>query len=263
MRIGFCQFHVVHSDIEANLKKISHLLKNVKADLIVLPELCFSGYFFPSRKDIFPFANNFVQKKIINELSIISKKKRIYLVAGMAEKEGNKLYNSAVLIGPKGYIGKHRKINLPKAEKIFDRGKSFEIFKIGNVNIGVIICFESWFPESARILMLKGVQILCCPTNFGGPWTPDVIKVRSLENKIFTIMANRIGQEWIGSERAKFRGESQVVDHKGNVLVKAAKEECVKIVNVDPREVKKKNNIVCKDMKYEMSLYKGYVKYIL
>ena len=263
MRIGFCQFNVTHSNIEANLKKITDLLEDTEADLIVLPELCFTGYSFSSKEAVFPFADNSAQKEILNKLGFISKMKKIYLVAGMAEKEGNELYNSAIIIGPDGYIGKHRKINLPKAEKIFDRGKSLEIFKIGNVKIGVAICFESWFPESIRILTLRGAQIICCPMNFGGPWTPDVMKVRSLENKVFTIMANRIGKEQIGSEEAEFRGESQITDHGGNVLVKVIKEECVKIVDINPEEAKKKDNIVCEDMKYEMGLYKEYVKYIL
>ena len=263
MRIGFCQFNVAHSDIEANLKKITDLLEDTEADLIVLPELCFTGYSFPSKEAVFPFADNSAQKEILNKLGIISKTKGIYLVAGMAEKEGNELYNSAIVIGPEGYIGKHRKINLPKDEKIFDRGKSLEIFKIGNVKIGVAICFESWFPESMRILTLRGAQIICCPMNFGGPWTPDVMKVRSLENKVFTIMANRIGKEQIGSEEAEFRGESQIIDHGGNVLVKATKEECVRTVDINPEEAKKKDNIVCEDMEYEMGLYKGYVKYTL
>jgi predicted amidohydrolase len=263
MRIGFCQFNVVHSNIEANLKKIADLLKNVEADLIVLPELCFSGYSFLSKNSVFPFADNSAQKEILNRLSIIAKTKGIYLIAGMAEKEGNKLYNSAIVIGPEGYIGKHRKINLSKNEMIFDRGKSLEIFKIGNVKIGIAICFESWFPESMRILTLRGAQIICCPMNFGGPWTPDVIKVRSLENKVFTIMANRIGKEQIDSEEAEFRGESQIVDHGGNVLAKVAKEECVKTVDINPEEAKKKDNIVCEDMRYEMGLYKEHVKYSL
>ncbi|MCK5466440.1 hypothetical protein KAI56_03015 [Candidatus Parcubacteria bacterium] len=263
MRIGFCQFNVAHSNIEANLKKITALLKNIEADLIVLPELCFSGYSFPSKEAVFPFADNSAQKEILNKLGIISKTKGIYLIAGIAEKEENRLYNSAIVIGPEGCIGKHRKINLPKGEKIFDRGKSLEIFKIGNVKIGIAICFESWFPESMRILMLRGAQIICCPMNFGGPWTPNVMKARSLENKVFTIMANRIGKEWIGSEEAEFRGESQIIDHGGNVLVKAAKEECVKIIDINPEEAKKKDNIVCEDMKYEMGLYKEYVKYTL
>jgi len=263
MKIGFCQFDVVHSNIEANLKKIAGLLKDTEADLIVLPELCFSGYSFPSKKAVFPFANNSAQKKIFNKLSIISKTKGIYLIAGMAEKEGDRLYNSAIVIGPEGYVGKHRKINISKNEKIFDRGKFFEIFKIGNVKIGIAICFESWFPESMRILMLQGAQIICCPTNFGGPWTLDVMKVRSLENKVFTIMANRIGKELVDSEKAKFRGESQIIDYGGNVLVRAAEEECVRIVNINPEETKKKDNIVCEDMEYEMGLYKEYVKYTL
>jgi len=181
----------------------------------------------------------------------------------MAEREGDKLYNSAIVIGPEGYIGKHRKVNISKNEKIFDRGKYFEIFKIGSVKIGIVICFESWFPESIRILALQGAQIICCPMNFGGPWTPNVIKVRSLENKVFTIMANRVGEEWIDSEEAKFRGESQIVDYGGNVLAQVAKEECIRTVDINPEKVKKKDNIVCEDMEYEMGLYREYVKYTL
>jgi len=268
MRIGFCQFNVTHSNIEANLKKITDLLRDTEADLIVLPELCFTGYSFPSKEAVFPFADDSAQKKILNKLGIISKTKEIYLIAGIAEKEGNRLYNSAIVIGPEGYIGKHRKINLPKSENIFDRGKSLETFKIGNVKIGIAICFESWFPESMRILTLQGAQIICCPTNFGGPWTPNVIKARSLENKVFTIMANRVGKEQIGSEEAEFRGESQIVDHGGNLLIRAKKEECIKIVDINPEEAKKKDiiiegNIICEDMKYEMSLYREYVEYTL
>ena len=57
-------------------------------------------------------------------------------------------------------------------EKIFDRGSTFEVITLGKVKIGIVICFESWFPESYRLLALQGAQIICCPSNFGGPLTP-------------------------------------------------------------------------------------------
>ena len=93
--------------------------------------------------------------------------------------------------------------------------------------------------------------------------THSNIKANLKKIKVFTIMANRIGKEKVDSEEAEFRGESQIIDHGGNVLVRATKKECVKVVNINPEEVKKKDNIVCEDMKYEMGLYKEYVKYTL
>ncbi|MBW2367980.1 MAG: hypothetical protein JRH15_08845 [Deltaproteobacteria bacterium] len=263
MRVGFCQFDVVHKNVDANIAKIKELIRNVDADLIVLPELCISGYFFQSKDELFLYSSERVQKRIIRELTTISKRNDVYIVAGIAEKEGDSVYNTAIVVGDKGLLGKHRKVNLSKNETIFSRGNKLAIITIGDVKIGIVICFESWFPESFRLLALQGAQIICCPVNFGGPWTLDVMKVRALENKVYTIMANRIGQELIKNEKADFRGESQIIDYGGNVLVSAGREECLKIVEIHPDDVLVKNNIICDDLLYEMSMYKRYVHYDL
>ena len=261
MKVGFCQYKVAYKNIEANLNKIKNMISDSDADLIVLPELCLSGYYFKTKEELYEYADESVQTRMISELQIIAKSKDIYIVAGIAEKTGEKLYNSAFVIGPDGLIGKHRKVNLTVNEKIFDRGIGFEIIRIGNVKIGIVICFDSWFPESCRLLSLKGAQIICCPANFGGHWTPDVLKVRSLENKVFTVLSNRSGSEIVDNAEEIFRGESQIIDYEGMVLAKADKEECLMIIDIDPESVIKKNNMISDDMNFELGMYKDFVKY--
>ena len=263
MKIGYCQFNVVNSNIDRNLDKIMELLGNISAELIVLPELCMTGYYFSDRSKLAQLSNKTNQEKILNILTRIAKKNGSYIVAGITELENNDLYNTAIVIGPNGIIGKHRKVNITKNEKIFTRGTKFDVFEIGRVKIGIAICFDSWFPESFRLLSMQGAQIICCPSNFGGPWTLDVMKVRSLENQVFTVMSNRTGFEMIGGEKAEFRGESQVIDYGGNILIKAENNDCVGIVDINPNEANQKGNIICDDMKYEMSLYKEYVTYAI
>ncbi len=261
MRIGYCQFNVAYADIDRNLQKVTNLLENISADLIVLPELCMTGYCFSDRSELLQLSSRENHNKIIQTLSSIARSKHLYIVAGMSEAENDSLFNTAFIIGPNGIAGKHRKVNLTNNETIFSRGNKCEIFEIAQVKIGIAICFDSWFSESFRILSLKGAQIICCPSNFGGHWTLDVMKVRALENSVYTIMSNRIGCEQIGHEQADFRGESQVIDCGGNILIQANDDECVGIVEVNPEVANIKENIICNDMEYERRLYSKYVKY--
>lgn len=263
MKVGFCQFNVAYKNIEANLNKIKDMISDSDADLIVLPELCLSGYYFKTKEELYEYADESVQTRMISELQLISKRKDMYIVTGIAEKEKDKLYNSAFVIGPEGLIGVHRKVNLTVNEKIFDRVNGFEILNLGNVKIGIVICFDSWFPESYRLLSLKGAQIICCPANFGGHWTPEVLKVRSLENKVYTILSNRTGIEKIDNIDEEFRGESQIIDYEGKVLAKANQEECLMITDIDPEAVIKKNNMISDDMNFELEMYKDFVEYKL
>jgi predicted amidohydrolase len=188
MKVGFCQFNVLHKEIEGNLEKIGSLLSGKKAELMVLPELCLSGYYFSNKKELAKLSNSENHQKMMEGLQKIAQINNTVLIVGIAEIEGNDLFNTAVVIGPNGLIGKHRKVNISKNEKIFSRGTDFEIIEINNVKIGIAICFDCWFPESFRLLSMRGAQIICCPTNFGGPMTLDVIKVRSLENAVFAII---------------------------------------------------------------------------
>jgi predicted amidohydrolase len=261
MRIGFCQIEVAYKDIQANIDKIDTLLSNNKSDLVVLPELCFTGYSFNNRAELISLSTHESISQIIESLHRIAITSNSHIVAGISEWENEKLYNTAVVVGPKGLIGKHRKINLTKNETIFDSGDDLNVFTIDGVKIGIAICFDTWFPESFRILALHGAQIICCPSNFGGPWTPDVIKVRALENCIYTIMANRIGKELMNGDEITFRGESEIVDFNGNILIKAANEECVKFIDVEVHQNARNKNIICNNLKIEREKYTKYVEY--
>lgn len=261
MKIGYCQINVKHSDIDQNLKRITELLRNVSADLIVLPELCLTGNYFANEADLLQLSNDVNQARIMNMFTEIARKNKLHLVAGIAEKVNRDLYNTSVIVGPNGFVGKHRKMNLTKNELVFSRGTDLNVLEIANVKIGMAIGFDSWFPESFRVMALRGAQIICCPSNIVDPRTMDILRVRSLENKVFTVMCNRIGSEIVKGEKAEFRGESQVIDHAGNVLIKADQDECVGITEINPNEVKTKENIMCDDMNFEISLYQNYVSY--
>jgi len=156
----------------------------------------------------------------------------LYIVAGTAEKSGNYLYNSAVVVGPRGYIGKYRKIHLFYREKVFfepgDLG--FKVFDIGFAKVGVMICFDWFFPESARTLALKGAEIIAHPANLVMPYAPRAMPIRALENRVYTITADRVGEE----RGLKFIGKSLIASPKAEVLSIASEtEEEIGVVEID------------------------------
>jgi predicted amidohydrolase len=243
MKIGFIQSNPVFGQVNANLDKIKKLIVKHKAALLVLPELCTTGYNFISKKEVQQLAEP-VNGPSINALKQISLKTGTALVAGFAEKAGKKIFNSAALIKPTGQVEIYRKTHLFGNEmKYFTPGDTgFKVFSIGRVKIGMMICFDWLFPESARILALQGAQIICHPANLVLPYCPDSMPVRALENRIYTITANRIGWENRGKDDLRFIGQSVIASPNAQILSKAPKEkEVVRIVEIDPAEAYNKN----------------------
>jgi predicted amidohydrolase len=165
-------------------------------------------------------------------------------VFGLAEKDGNELYNSAVLIGPEGYIGKYRKIHLFAEEKEFFQpgNMGLKVFDIGLARIGIMICFDWQFPESARVLTLMGADIICHPSNLVLPYCQKAMVTRSLENGVFTATANRIGTESRGGkDPLVFTGCSQILDNKGKTITSLGEEEVgFSVVEIDVHEARDK-----------------------
>jgi predicted amidohydrolase len=164
----------------------------------------------------------------------IARQKDAFVIAGLAEREGARLYNTAVVIGPQGFIGKHRKRHFsPLEAKLFDRGEALSIFDLDGVSVGVVICFESWFPEACRALVLQGAKLLCSPANFGGPQSLAIGRARAIENNVFFVTANRTGAETLEGFDAHFRGESQIIGPMGELLARAQEHEGVSVVDID------------------------------
>jgi predicted amidohydrolase len=98
----------------------------------------------------------------------------------------------------------------------------------------MLICFDWIFPETMRTLALKGAQVILHAANLVMPYCPDAMVTRALENRVFIVTADRIGEEKRNGKEYKFVGKSQIVAPNGEVLIRAEDEECVKIVDIDP-----------------------------
>ena len=257
MKVGLYQFNPVFGDRNKNLEKIEQRLSHSNASLVVLPELCTTGYQFNSKEELNGLCESIPDRPSIEKLSRICQDKNLHLVAGIGEKEKNVFYNSAVLIGPNGHIGTYRKVHLFDEEKKWFRSGNvgFKVWDIGITKIGMMICFDWIFPESARTLALKGAEIICHPANLILPYCPDAMITRLIENRIFSITANRIGTEHRGIHRKlTFIGLSQVVNTKGEILFRLKKNQTAyQEVELDPAMAKDKqitsHNHLLKDRK--------------
>jgi predicted amidohydrolase len=149
-----------------------------------------------------------------------------------------------VVVGPGGVLGCYRKTHLFFEEtKFFTPGDSgFQVWNIGVAKIGVMVCFDWFYPEAARTLALKGADIICHPSNLVLPHCPDSMVTRCLENRVFSITANRIGSERRGGKRMlTYIGKSEVVTPRGRILKRAPeKREQMGIVEIDPKDARDK-----------------------
>ncbi|MEO0076786.1 MAG: nitrilase-related carbon-nitrogen hydrolase [candidate division WOR-3 bacterium] len=252
MRIGFYQFCPIFGKKSENLEKIKNVLSYIKTDLIVLPELCNTGYSFQTKKELAKFAEPIPDGETTKLFINLAKKGKMAIVAGLPEKDKNYIYNSAILVLPSGRVFTYRKVHLFSEEKfIFTPGNNkFTAHKAGKVKIGMLICFDYIFPEATRSLALDGAQIICQPANLILPYAEQITVSRAIENRVFFIMANRTGEEKQGKKHYHFLGRSQIISPTGEILAKADdNEETVKIVNIYPdhalnKKVTKYNNVL-------------------
>jgi len=221
IKTGFIQFQPILGEQETNINKLSILLEQANdADLIVIPELANSGYNFESKEQAFALSEEIDNSQFVNFLINEAAKHSLYIVSVINEREDDKLYNSSVLVGPKGLIGKYRKIHLFMNEfDFFERGNlGLPVFDIGICKIGMLICFDWIFPEVWRILALKGVDIICHPSNLVLPFAQQAVPVHGLINRTFNITANRYGIE----RGVTFSGKSIIADPYGKTLITAS-----------------------------------------
>ncbi|ASJ16661.1 acyltransferase [Thermococcus chitonophagus] len=255
VKVGFVQMNPELLSLDKNYSKAEKLIKKAKklgTLLVVLPELFDTGYNFETREDVFEVAQPIPDGETTSFLMDIARDLELYIVAGTAEKDGENLYNSAVVVGPSGYLGKYRKIHLFYREKYFfepgDLG--FKVFDLGFLRVGVMICFDWFFPESARTLALKGADVIAHPANLVMPYAPRAMPIRALENRVYTITADRVGEE----RGLKFIGKSLIASPRAEVLVMASEtEEEVGVVDIDPSIARNKRlnelNDIFKDRK--------------
>jgi predicted amidohydrolase len=249
---GFVQFCPLRGNVAANVAALEGLLADVQADLMVLPELSNSGYLYARPSDLLPFTEpGDGSGPFLSALRELAARIGGVIVTGLAERNRDGIYNSAAAVSRDGVQRIYRKTHLYADEKLlFLPGNTgFQVFEYRGARIGMMVCFDWFFPESARTLALRGAQIIVHPANLVMPYCQTAMVTRCLENGVFAITANRFGTEELGEVHLTFTGASQMLDTRGRRLLTApAEENFVAICEIDPsladdKRVGKRNDL--------------------
>ena len=255
LRIACLQMEPHVGEVERNVARSLELIAQAAAqgaELVVLPELCNSGYVFATRQEAFSLAEAIPAGPTTRAWMEAAAKHRLVIVAGITERDGDSLYNSAVVVGPQGYLGTYRKNHLWGAENLFfEPGNlGMPVFRIGAGRIAVAICYDIWFPEIFRLAALQGADLLCVPTNWVPmPQQPTHLPVMANllamsgahSNSMFVAAADRIGVE----RGQPFLGNSIIVSQAGWPLAGPAsfdREETI-IADVNLSDARRKRNL--------------------
>lgn len=261
-KLACIQFEPVIGRVEDNLRAMEKHTRDActaGASVVVLPELADSGYVFADKQELASLAQPIPDGRSAQVLIELARELSIYIVSGLAEKEGDTFYNSAILCGPDGYIGRYRKLHLWDMENpLFDPGNlGLPVFDTALGKIGLAICYDGWFPELFRSLALAGAELVCIPTNWVPmPAQPDGTEAMSNtlhraaahSNGIFIACADRVGVE----RGQPFIGQSLIIGPKGWALAGPASRDREEILMAEidlskiqtSRALNEHNNIV-------------------
>jgi beta-ureidopropionase len=250
MKLAVGQMEPRLNDLDENLSRANALLEEAddnQVDVLVLPELCNSGYVFESLKEAQSAAEEIPGGKFSNELLSWSRRNRM-VVAGICESTPEGLYNSAAVFVKGTHEVTYRKIHLFLNERDWFTPGDEEppVVDFKGAKFGVMICFDWIFPELARILTLKGAQVILHPANLVLPYCQSAMVTRSVENSVFTATANRVGSE----RGVKFSGHSQIINTTGIKLATlSAKKTGIAFADIDPKEadskmITKRNHVI-------------------
>ncbi len=230
--VALAQISCKVGDKNYNIRKIERYIKKAKkkqANLIVFPELALTGYV--CRDLVYELAEP-VPGPSVHQLEAIAKKENIHIVFGMLEKSSKAkavLHNTSVLIGPEGFIGKYQKMYLPthsvfEEKRYFRGGYQTPVFDTSVGKVGLIICYDVYFPEITRLLRLKGAQLVICisasPSVRRG-FFEVLTTARSLENTMFLAYVNLVGVE----DGLQFWGGSRMIAPSGSIIAQAKYDE--------------------------------------
>jgi predicted amidohydrolase len=228
LRLAAVQTSPEFGAIRANTDRALDLVP-ADCDLAVLPELFSTGYQFRSREEASGLGESLDDPGAyaLGRLRACARDTGAVLAAGLCERDGDAVYNSAVLVRPDGTCGLYRKVHLFLDEKdVFTPGDlGFPVFAACGTTVGIMVCFDWAFPEAARSLALAGAAVIAHPSNLVLPWCQQAMITRCLENRVAAVTANRVGTENRTGAELIFSGMSQVVSPRAQVLQRLGAEE--------------------------------------
>jgi predicted amidohydrolase len=212
-----------------NLHTMWNDIQRCDSELIVFPELATTGYFFTSKKELASLSEP-AHGMTFRFLKDVSERRKQHYIVGFIEEYKGRFYNSIMLVsyGRKDPIV-YRKTHLFYKETLcFSPGNTgFVVHKIPSLDctVGLMICYDWRFPESARTLGLMGSDLIVCPSNLITNLWGKVMPARAIENKVYFAVANRIGTETANEETIRFTGNSAIYSYEGDELAKAPEAE--------------------------------------
>lgn len=245
VRVAAVQCEPKFADVPANrrmvLERFDEATQN-GARLVVFPECALTGYGFDDRQEACPHAET-IPGPSIDVFARACKSDGAFMIVGMLEVDGDRLFNACALIGPDGLVGSYRKIHLPYlgVDRFANPGdRPFAVQDAGGIRVGMHICYDGGFPESGRVLALLGADVLVLPTNW--PTHSErsaevMMATRAIENTVYAIACNRVGEE----RGFRFVGRSSIVDPSGEALAFASPDrEEILYAEIDPLRARTK-----------------------
>lgn len=247
-RVACVQMDVRMGQVSENRAAVQSALRRTTEAgclITVFPECCLTGYCFDGLDEARDVAEP-IPGPSTGIITETCRQTRGYAVFGMLELVDSELFNACVLAGPDGVIGSYRKVHLPYlgVDRFATPGdRTFEVYEAGPVRVGMNICYDAAFPEAARVLALRGADLVALPTNWppGAEMTAKhVIHTRAMENNIYYAATNRIGQE----RGFHFIGQSQICGPDGATLATAPDPEPAMLyAEIDVAKARKKRII--------------------
>lgn len=248
-RVAAVQMDVQLGEKARNLERLNRFTRQAAgkgARLVVFPECALTGYCFESRAEAREFAEP-VPGPSTRSMEELCQELGVHVVFGLVEQEvtpdGERIYNALALVGPKGLVASYRKVHLPHLglDQFADGGdRPFAAHETPLCRVGMSICYDAAFPESARALALAGAELIVLPTNWpqgAEEFALYGINTRGLENVVYYLAANRVGEE----RGFRFIGLSRIVDVHGRTMAEAnGDSEAILMAMVDPAAARNK-----------------------
>jgi len=245
-RVAAVQLEPKLGRLATNLERILERLAEAAAAgarLVVFPECALSGYGFSSREEGLEHAVT-IDGYLVRQVEAACARHGCFCVFGMLERAGSRLFNACVLAGPEGVVGTYRKVHLPflGIDIFVDPGdRPFAVHDAAGLKVGMHICYDGSFPETARALTLLGADLLVLPTNWpthSECAAEHMIPTRAMENTVYVMAVNRVGEE----SGFRFIGASSIVDPNGRVLARAGVDsEEILLADIDPAIARRKH----------------------
>jgi predicted amidohydrolase len=244
-RVAMMQLNLPQANgIDQRLEKMKHRVRSAAdegADLVWFGELAVSGYILDSRRLTERGVGSCLHYRRAEEvpgpatrrLEAIAREYGVFIVTGIGDLEAGVVYNAGIVVGPDGYVGKQRKLHMPGPEHpYYGTGSHFEVFDIGLCKLGISICYDNWFPETSRVLAVKGAEVLLSPWMWTVPHDAPqarrlqavadrrethirMFAARAMDNAMYVLVLDHVGLE---ADAFEFPGISMAFDPFGRLI---------------------------------------------